>query len=118
MLISASSDADGRRRRRDSMGSPGLVPGTDEYGSAGKIRRNGMDTSARIEVPQARSRRKAPVSSLKTRVETLDQNNALSPKAAKGKAVAVPRWSGKLEAAKHIKSVSLQDVAIVQSYQS
>lgn len=29
----------------------------------------------------------------------LDQKRALSPKAASGKAVAVPRWSGKLEAA-------------------
>jgi hypothetical protein len=33
------------------------------------------------------------------RVEMLDQKRALNPKAASGKAVAVPRWSGKLEAA-------------------
>jgi hypothetical protein len=33
------------------------------------------------------------------RVEILDQNRALRPKAASGKAVAVPRCSGKLEAA-------------------
>jgi len=32
-------------------------------------------------------------------VETVDQKNALNPKAAKGNAVAVPRWSGKLDAA-------------------
>lgn len=32
-------------------------------------------------------------------VETVDQKKALRPKAAKGNAVAVPRWSGKFEAA-------------------
>lgn len=50
-------------------------------------------------MPSAKSRRKRPVSSLKAKVDTLDQNKALSPKAASGNAVAVPRWSGKLVAA-------------------
>ena len=73
--------------------------GMDEYGSLGRIRRNGIEAKDRIEVPRARSRRKRPVSSLKMRVDRLDQNSALSPKAAIGKAVAVPRWSGKFDAA-------------------
>jgi hypothetical protein len=71
----------------------------DEYGSLARMRRNGIEQKDKIEVPSARSKRKRPVSSLKMRVEMLDQNSALRPKAANGKAVAVPRCSGKLHAA-------------------
>lgn len=39
------------------------------------------------------------MSSLKMAVDSVDQKNALKPKDAKGNAVAVPRWSGKLVAA-------------------
>lgn len=53
----------------------------------------------RTDVPMARRSKKRPVSPLKTKVEMLDQNNALNPKAANGNAVAVPRLSGKLDAA-------------------
>jgi hypothetical protein len=58
-----------------------------------------MEQKERTDVPIAKRRRNRPVSSLKTRVEMLDQKRALNPKAASGKAVAVPRWSGKFEAA-------------------
>lgn len=49
------------------------------------------ETRTIIEVPSARRRRKRPVSSLKARLDTVDQKKALSPKAARGNAVAVPR---------------------------
>ena len=39
------------------------------------------------------------MSSLKAKDDTVDQKKALNPKAARGNAVAVPRWSGKLDAA-------------------
>jgi hypothetical protein len=56
-----------------------------------KIRIKGVDTKDSIEVPSASRRRNAPVSSLKARVDTVDQKKALRPNAARGKAVAVPR---------------------------
>lgn len=58
-----------------------------------------MEQNARIDVPRASRRRKRPVSSLKMNVDTFDQKSALSPNAASGNAVAVPRCSGKFEAA-------------------
>lgn len=72
----------------------------DVYGSLARIRRKGIEQKDKTEVPSAKSKRKRPVSSLKRSVEMLDQNSALSPNAASGKAVAVPRWSGKLDAAR------------------
>lgn len=66
----------------------------------GRIRRNGIETKERTEVPTASRSKKRPVSPLKTMVETLDQNKALNPKAANGNAVAVPRLSGKFDAAR------------------
>lgn len=65
----------------------------------GMIRRNGIEMRFKKKVPSANSRRNRPVSSLKMAVDNEDQKKALKPKAAKGKAVAVPRWSGKLDAA-------------------
>jgi hypothetical protein len=58
-----------------------------------------MEMMFKQKVPSASNRRNRPVSSLKAMVETVDQKNALNPKAARGNAVAVPRWSGKLDAA-------------------
>ena len=58
-----------------------------------------MDTRFRADVPIASSRRKSPVSSLNRIDERVDQKKALKPKAARGNAVAVPRWSGKFDAA-------------------
>ena len=63
------------------------------------IRRKGIETIVKKNVPSANSKRNRPVSSWKIRDDIVDQKNALRPKAASGKAVAVPRWSGKLEAA-------------------
>jgi hypothetical protein len=57
----------------------------------GMIRRKGMEMRFRRQVPRANRRRNLPISSLKIKDETLDQKKALRPKAAKGKAVAVPR---------------------------
>lgn len=53
----------------------------------------------KAKVPSASNRRNRPVSSLKAKDDTVDQKKALNPKAARGNAVAVPRWSGKLDAA-------------------
>lgn len=71
-----------------------------EYGSlTGMTRRNGIEMRVKEKVPSANRRRNRPVSSLKMAVDSVDQKNALKPKDAKGNAVAVPRWSGKLVAA-------------------
>jgi hypothetical protein len=51
------------------------------------------------EVPRASKRRNRPVSLWNKIADAVDQKKALSPKAARGKAVAVPRFSGKFVAA-------------------
>lgn len=50
-------------------------------------------------VPTARRRRKWPVSSSKANEDMVAKKNALSPKAARGKAVELPRWLGQFKAA-------------------
>lgn len=82
----------------DSTGLDGCKIG--KYGSlGGKIRSIGIETRFKIDVPRANNNKNRPVSSLKMSVETVDQKKALRPNAAKGNAVAVPRWSGKFDAA-------------------
>lgn len=51
------------------------------------------------DAPMARSRRKRPVSSSKAKEDMVAKKNALSPKAARGNAVALPRWLGQFKAA-------------------
>lgn len=63
------------------------------------IRRKGIETRVKKNAPSANSKRNRPVSSWKISEDIVDQKNALRPNAANGKAVAVPRWSGKLDAA-------------------
>ena len=63
------------------------------------MRIRGIETNVNKDVPTASNKRKRPVSPLKKIDDKLDQNKALRPKAAIGKAVAVPRCSGKFEAA-------------------
>ena len=65
----------------------------------GSIRIRGIETNVNEDVPTASNKRNRPVSPLKKVDDRVDQNKALSPKAAIGKAVAVPRCSGKFEAA-------------------
>ena len=87
-----------RRSRLVSTLDPDEESG--EYGSlTGMTRRNGIEMRVKEKVPSANRRRNRPVSSLKMAVDSVDQKNALKPKDAKGNAVAVPRWSGKLVAA-------------------
>lgn len=50
-------------------------------------------------VPMARRRRKRPVSSSKANEDMVAKKKALSPKAARGKAVELPRWFGQFRAA-------------------
>jgi hypothetical protein len=60
---------------------------------------NGTERKFRREVPTASKRRKRPTSPWNRIVDVVDQKKALSPNAAKGNAVAVPRCSGKFVAA-------------------
>ena len=95
---SECSDDLARRNCRVSTLEPD--EGTGAYGSAGGMsRRKGIETSVNTNVPSVSSSRNRPVSSLKINDDRVDQKNALSPNAASGKAVAVPRCSGKLVAA-------------------
>ena len=64
----------------------------------------GIDTTVSSDVPTASVNRNRPVSPLKKADDILDQNKALSPNPAMGNAVAVPRWSGKFDAAAHFVS--------------
>lgn len=65
----------------------------------GITRRKKNPTKHMVNVPTARSRRKWPVSSSKANEDTVAKKKALSPKAARGKAVALPRWLGQFKAA-------------------
>jgi hypothetical protein len=56
-------------------------------------------TTTMSEVPRANRRRSCVVSPWKRREANDEKKKALSPKAASGKAVAVPRFSGKFVAA-------------------
>jgi hypothetical protein len=49
-------------------------------------------------VPQARVKRKSPVDPGITYPANMEKKNALSPKAARGNPVAVPRWWGQFNA--------------------
>lgn len=78
----------------------GASVGTWVYeGGNGVVRRNGMGAAAKIVVPMVAKRRNVSASSL-IPLEALAKKNALSPKAASGKAVAVPLCAGKLTAAR------------------
>jgi hypothetical protein len=57
------------------------------------------DPNVSATVPIARRRRYSPTSSPRKRWEMVVKKTALRPKAASGKAVAVPRWRGQLSAA-------------------
>lgn len=65
----------------------------------GMTRRKKNPTKHMANVPTARRRRKWPVSSSKANEDMVAKKNALSPKAARGKAVALPRWLGQFKAA-------------------
>lgn len=66
----------------------------------GMTRRKKNPTKHMAKVPTARRRRKWPVSSSKANEDMVAKKKALSPKAARGKAVALPRWLGQFKAAK------------------
>lgn len=87
------------RSRRDSTPGDRSRPSDMYESTGGRIRRNGIEIRFRIQVPRANKRRKRPVSSLKRTLDIVDQKKALKPKAANGNAVAVPRCSGKFDAA-------------------
>lgn len=70
-----------------------------EWG-CGMTRRKKNPTKHMANVPTARRRRKWPVSSSKANEDIVAKKNALSPKAARGKAVELPRWLGQFKAAK------------------
>jgi hypothetical protein len=59
-------------------------------------KKRGINT--RPSVPQARSIKKSPVDPGYTNCANMEKKKALSPKAARGTPVAVPRWRGQLSA--------------------
>lgn len=60
-------------------------------------------------MPLASNNRKCEVSCGRAKA-TVEKKKALSPKAAKGKAVAVPRWSGKFSAAALMAAVNAEQL--------
>lgn len=93
--------------RRSWLGRAVRSPGIDEYvPEYGSSRRKKVDVKVITAVPTASKRRKWLVLSLKAMAERVEKKKALSPKAARGNAVAEPRWDGKLEAAMSILSVA------------
>lgn len=61
--------------------------------------RKRYDTKTIVLVAMARTRRKSLVFPGKSHEERHEKKKALRPKAARGMAVAVPRWLGKFRAA-------------------
>jgi hypothetical protein len=72
--------------------------GTAWYAVWGSTRRKKKPKKVRKKVPAASSLRKALVFPGNITLPVTEKKNALSPKAAKGKAVAVPRWWGQFSA--------------------
>jgi len=62
-------------------------------------RRKKVPIKTRPKVAQARRRSKSEVLSGKARDDIAAKKKALRPNAARGKAVAVPRWFGQFKAA-------------------
>lgn len=58
-----------------------------------------MEMKAMPDVPAASKRRKSAVLSGNAKEEIIEKKKALSPKADRGNAVAVPRWFGQFRAA-------------------
>lgn len=74
--------------------------GREEYGKdRGMSLTKKEHTNRMAGVPIDNNKRNCPVLSGKANAERVEKKKALNPKAAKGKEVAVPRWSGKLDAA-------------------
>lgn len=81
--------------RRADTGAYGPVAG-----GGAKSRIKGKETRFMTEVPRDSRRRNRPASPLNKIADKVDQKKALSPNAARGNAVAVPRCSGKFVAAR------------------
>ena len=73
------------------------------------MRRKKKETVGRTTVPVANKSRKCEVPCGKAKA-TVEKKKALRPNAANGKAVAVPRWSGKLRAAALIEPLKAEQL--------
>ena len=71
--------------------------------------RKKKDRAGMMTVPVARRRRKCEVSWGRASA-MVAKKNALRPNAARGNAVAVPRWSGKLRAADLMAAVNAEQL--------